>query len=204
MMILRTRVLFRLLIDMPHPLTPQRPCASVRADRTVSVAVIPIGAIVDGHPSQDRGHTLVMTTLPGQFIPLGEAIFSVCPSAAIGPELLHPYPVGGHTMSSDNEALLRALVNICARVSISPQKLANIVMSRGATEKQWRAYNLCDGTRTQGEIAKTLKLDPGNFSRTVGRWIEEGVVFRLSEGRDSRLLHAYFLTKDAINHAGEL
>jgi DNA-binding MarR family transcriptional regulator len=107
-------------------------------------------------------------------------------------------------MADDSEALLRAILGVTARASIPPKRLANIVMSKGTNEKQFKAYNLCDGTKTQGEIAKTLKLDAGNFSRTVGRWIEEGVVLKLGEGRESRLLHVYPLTRDAVKQAGDL
>ena len=53
------------------------------------------------------------------------------------------------------------------------------------------AYNLCDGTKTQQEIARAAKLDTGNFSRTVGRWIEAGIVFRVESGDKDTLLHIY-------------
>lgn len=107
-------------------------------------------------------------------------------------------------MANDSDILLRAILSVCARGSIPPRKLAQIIMPSGSSEKQRQAYNLCDGTRTQAEIAKSLKLDTGNFSRTVGRWIDEGVVFRLGSGRESRLLHVYPLTKEASKASNEL
>lgn len=107
-------------------------------------------------------------------------------------------------MSNNSEVLLRAILSVSARGAIPPRKLLRIVMPTGSSEKQRQAYNLCDGTRTQAEIAKSLKLDQGNFSRTLGRWIEEGVVFRLGEGRDSRLLHLYPLTKEVAKASDEL
>jgi len=94
-------------------------------------------------------------------------------------------------MPSDNEALLKAILSVTARGTIPPENVQQIVMSRGATAKQLNAYNLCDGSRSQADIVKSLKLDAGNFSRTVGRWIEEGIVFKLGEGRDARLQHVY-------------
>jgi DNA-binding MarR family transcriptional regulator len=104
-------------------------------------------------------------------------------------------------MSNDNEALLRAILRVTARGAIPPKTLAEIVVPSGSSEKQWKAYNLCDGSKTQGEIAKSLKLDSGNFSRTLSRWIDEGVVVRLGDGRDAKLLHVYPLTKEAVKQA---
>jgi hypothetical protein len=98
-------------------------------------------------------------------------------------------------MANDSDHLLRAVLSVTARVAFPPTKLAEIVLARGASTKQREAFNLCDGSRSQATIAKKLKLDGGNFSRTVARWIEEGVMFRLGDGRDARLLHVYPLTE---------
>ena len=86
-------------------------------------------------------------------------------------------------MQTNSEILLRAILSVISRQTFSPEQLATIVLKRSG-EKQLRAFNLCDGTRTQGQIAKEVKLDEGNFSGTVKRWIEEGILFRLGEGRD--------------------
>jgi hypothetical protein len=76
--------------------------------------------------------------------------------------------------------------------------LAQIV-GKGGGESQLLAYNFCDGTKSQAEVAKAASLDPGNFSRSVARWVEAGILVRLGEGRDAKLLHAYPLSKDAIS-----
>lgn len=94
-------------------------------------------------------------------------------------------------MAAISEGLLRAILSVTARQTFPPDKLADTVLSKGAGGKQLEAFNLCDGTRGQGEIAKALKLDSANFSKTVGRWIDAGIVFRLGEGRESKLLHVY-------------
>lgn len=65
----------------------------------------------------------------------------------------------------------------------------------GAGEKQTKAFNMCDGSRSQGEIIKALKLDQGNFSKTVTRWVDAGIAIRLGEGRETKLLHVYPLPK---------
>lgn len=98
-------------------------------------------------------------------------------------------------MTDQTDDLLRALVNVMGRVAIPPEKLRAIVAPGSRAEKQEKAYNLCDGTRQQADIVKKLGLDPGNFSRTVKRWEELGVLFRV--GRDAHLLHLYPLGGDA-------
>ncbi len=94
-------------------------------------------------------------------------------------------------MPDNNELLLRAILSATARQAFPPDRLAEIINSGRAGQRQLKAYNLCDGTRGQAEIAKALKLDQGNFSRTVNRWVDAGVVVRLGEGRESTLLHVY-------------
>ncbi len=99
--------------------------------------------------------------------------------------------------------LLRAMLSMTGRVAFPVDFIANTVALGGAGEKQIQAYNMCDGSRGQAEIAKTLGLDQGNFSRTVGRWIEAGIVFRIGEGREAKLLHAYPLPKETKKKAAK-
>jgi DNA-binding MarR family transcriptional regulator len=87
---------------------------------------------------------------------------------------------------------LRAILATVARQTFPPSTLRDLVAPAGAGgEKQIRAYNLCDGTQTQGEIAKELGLDSGNFSRTLNRWVDHGIVIRVGEGRDAKPVHVY-------------
>ena len=99
-------------------------------------------------------------------------------------------------MLENSEVLLRAIFSAIARQTFPPRDLLGIVRSGRAGDKQVRAFNMCDGTKSQGEIAKALKVDAGNFSRTVARWIEAGILVRLGEGRDAKLLHAYPVALD--------
>ena len=98
----------------------------------------------------------------------------------------------------NTEALLRAILSMTARQAFPEVRLAQIV-AKGGGESQLLAYNMCDGEKSQGEIAKAASIDPGSFSRSVARWIEFGVLLRLGEGRDAKLLHVYPLSKDAIS-----
>ena len=89
--------------------------------------------------------------------------------------------------------LLRCTLQVIARVAMPPEKIREVI---GDRKKQLKAYNLCDGNNTLGEIAKKAKVDQGNFSRTASRWIEHGIIFSVSEGSEKRLLHLYPLPKN--------
>lgn len=95
------------------------------------------------------------------------------------------------------DTFLRAILATVARQTFSPTRILEI-MGPSAGEKQHRAFNLCDGSRTQTDIAKELGLDPGNFSKTLSRWIDEGIVIRVGEKREARPLHVYPLPEALI------
>jgi hypothetical protein len=105
-------------------------------------------------------------------------------------------------MAENTEALLRAILSVTSRQAFPPDRLVEIVLFKGAGDKQLLAFNMCDGTKGQTEIAKALKIDSGNFSRTVSRWIDAGIVFRLGEGRDAKLLHVYALSDGVAKAKG--
>ena len=92
-------------------------------------------------------------------------------------------------MSSETVSLLRALVHILGRSIYDEDSIKEIVGTN--SKKLLNAYNLCDGTRTQQEVVKGAKLDPGNFSRTLVRWIQKGIVHRIDSGDRITLLHVF-------------
>lgn len=100
-------------------------------------------------------------------------------------------------MASTTDTLLQAILATVGRQMFPPERLAEIILNKGATDRQRQAFNMCDGTRSQADVVKTLKLDTGNFSRTVARWIEAGILVRIGEGREAKLLHIYPLPEDA-------
>jgi len=97
---------------------------------------------------------------------------------------------------SDGDYLLRAILTLTARQALAVDTLAEVVM-RGGGRRQLEAFNLCDGTRTQSDVVKAAKIDKGSFSKTVNRWVRAGILFRVGEGRETRLLHAYPLPTGA-------
>ena len=94
-------------------------------------------------------------------------------------------------MSDYTDDLLRALVRTTARAVFPVRQVYEVVNVGGKGARQMKAFNLADGTRTQSDIAKQANIDQGNFSRTVSRWVEAGIMFRLGEGREAKLLHVY-------------
>jgi DNA-binding MarR family transcriptional regulator len=98
------------------------------------------------------------------------------------------------------EIYLRAILATVARQTFPTAEVIKII-GKNAGEKQFRAFNLCDGTRTQGEIAKELSLDSGNFSRTLGRWVDEGIAVRIAKGQEIRPVHVYPIPESEIKKA---
>jgi hypothetical protein len=93
-------------------------------------------------------------------------------------------------MAEISDQLLQALISLTGRAAFPVDDLEDIV-SAGGGDKQRKAYNMCDGSRGQGEVAKALKIDGGSFSRTVARWVDQGIMFRIGDGREAKLLHVY-------------
>ena len=90
------------------------------------------------------------------------------------------------------DALLKGILATVGRTAFPPDKLYKIVAPTAGSGKQVLAYNLCDGETPQAEISKRVKLDQGNLSKTITKWVEAGVVVRI--GVDGHPMHLYPLT----------
>ena len=101
-----------------------------------------------------------------------------------------------------DEALLRALLATFGRSAFSPEDLLKILAPKSGGDKQIEAYNLCNGRTSQSDIAKKTGLDAGNFSRTISRWVDEGVMFRVEP--DQHPLHLYPLSKLAVKRIAKV
>jgi DNA-binding MarR family transcriptional regulator len=88
----------------------------------------------------------------------------------------------------ESSDFLRLIFTLLARQAMSPKDVRKAI---GKSPKLVAAYNLCDGSATQGELAKQLKLDRGYFSRVIAGWIEAGIVYRVENGGKTCLLHLY-------------
>ena len=102
---------------------------------------------------------------------------------------------------TNQEVYLKAILATLARQTFPPEALSKLVAPTKAGERQLLAYNMCDGSRSQTEIAKELSLDPGAFSRTVSRWVELGILVRVGEKRDTRLVHLYPRSIESFKHS---
>ena len=90
----------------------------------------------------------------------------------------------------EEKTLLKAIFHLLGRQTFDEETLKSLVIptSGKSKDKLIQAYNLCDGSNTQGDVAKAVGLDPGNFSRIVKRWISSGVLVKME---DQYLLHLY-------------
>lgn len=100
-----------------------------------------------------------------------------------------------------DDTLLKELLATTGRMVFSPEDVLKIVAPTSGSEKQIDAFNLCDGDTPQGVICKKVGIDSGNFSRSISRWVEEGVMFRV--GPDEYPLHIYPLNKQARKQIGK-
>lgn len=87
--------------------------------------------------------------------------------------------------------LLRAILATIARQTFPPEELSNIISSGTGGQKYYQAYNLCNGENSQSEIIKNTSFDKGNFSRTLSKWVDAGIILRTGEGREMKPLHVY-------------
>jgi len=87
------------------------------------------------------------------------------------------------------DALLKGILATVGRTAFPLEAVFRIVAPNAGSAKQVLAYNLCDGDTPQAEIGKKAKLDKGNLSRSISRWIEAGVVIRV--GAEGYPLHVY-------------
>ena len=94
------------------------------------------------------------------------------------------------------EYLLKGILVTVGRTAFPPETLDKIVAPTAGSDKQIDAYNLCDGETPQAAISKKAKLDAGNLSRSITKWVEAGVMIRV--GDDKLPLHLYPLIKADI------
>lgn len=90
--------------------------------------------------------------------------------------------------SATLEQLASCLIQVIGRYAIPPDRVREVV---GDGKSNVRAFNMCDGMHTQREIAKKLRIDQGQLSRTFARWVEGGIAFPVGDGNEARLLHIY-------------
>ena len=100
------------------------------------------------------------------------------------------------------DAYLRAILATLARQTFPLEKILEALGPK-AGEKQYRAFNMCDGTHTQSDIIKELGLDSSNFSKTLARWVDAGVCIRVRQGKEERPVHVYPLPESAIKKAAK-
>jgi len=79
-------------------------------------------------------------------------------------------------------------VHVIGRVAVPPEEVRDVI---GTGKNRIKAFNLCDGSHTLLEIARTTKINQGNLSRAASEWLANGIVFWLGEGKEARLLHMY-------------
>ena len=105
-------------------------------------------------------------------------------------------------LMNNSDVYLRAMMSLIARQAFPPETLAETVSAQ-LNVKTLEAFNLCDGSLTQTEVAAKLHIDSGQFSRTVKRWVEDGIVIKVEQDGGNRLVHVYPVPDRIINSANK-
>jgi hypothetical protein len=101
------------------------------------------------------------------------------------------FSAAGETIAMDTNDLLRCAIQVIGRVALPPDRVREIVGTGKKYKKQLNAFNLCNGSRTQKEIAQESGISQGNLSRTLTRWRKHGILFVFGSGKQSTFLHIY-------------
>jgi len=91
-------------------------------------------------------------------------------------------------INADIKDLLQIAIQVIGRIAIPHENVRTIV---GTNSKYIKAFNLCDGTLTQSEIARKAKIKRPNLSRAMNRWVTNGILFLVGKGVDARFIHIY-------------
>jgi len=76
------------------------------------------------------------------------------------------------------------IISLLARQTLDQKEIKETI-TKGARDKKRliTCFNLCDGKTPLTEIAKAGKMDPGNLSRQVESWENDGYVFKIRDGQ---------------------
>ena len=94
------------------------------------------------------------------------------------------------------DELLRILIAMAGRVAMPPDRVRSIVSPSGS-QKYLDAYNLCDGTVSLADVARLTGLNKANLNRSLSRWVEAGIVYKIGDDRIPKLIHIYPLPASA-------
>lgn len=94
----------------------------------------------------------------------------------------------------------RLIISLLGRLVFSEDKLKEIIKKNSKRPEQMiKAYDLCDGKLTTGQIAKKLTgVTPQALNKATSRWEENGIVMNLGDsgkGNEKIPLRLYKLTE---------
>ncbi|WP_417492334.1 MarR family transcriptional regulator [Maricaulis sp.] len=104
-------------------------------------------------------------------------------------------------------SLLRGILATIARQTFTPDTLYALVVPNSNAKTNAIAFNLCDGSRTQSEIATAAGVDKGNLSKRIQRWVDAGIIIKIPHEKSWLPLHLYPIPETMIaahsNEAGK-
>jgi len=101
-------------------------------------------------------------------------------------------------MSENTDFYLKMIMQLIARQTFSAKDVADHVCPTKKSAKSIKAYNLCDGTRSQTEIAKMCGIDKANCRKMIKKWELEGLILRVPHGKELQPLHIFPISEKLL------
>jgi len=101
-------------------------------------------------------------------------------------------------MSDNTDFYLKMIMQLIARQTFSASDVAAHVCPTKKSTKSLKAYNLCDGTRSQAEIGKVCGIDRANCQKMIKRWELEGLILRVPHGKELHPLHIFPISEKLL------
>lgn len=91
-------------------------------------------------------------------------------------------------LNSEVADLVRTLVAMIGRMAFPEERLRPLVSPTGSSALL-EAYRMCNGRTPLAAIVKATQMDFGQLSRTVKKWVEAGIMYKV--GPKQLPLHLY-------------
>jgi len=101
-------------------------------------------------------------------------------------------------MSENTDFYLKMIMQLIARQTFTAKDVAEHVCPTKKSAKGLKAYNLCDGSRSQAEISKLCEIDRANCQKMLRRWELEGLILRVPHGNELHPLHIFPISEKLL------
>lgn len=101
-------------------------------------------------------------------------------------------------MTENTDFYLKMIMQLIARQTFSAKEVAEHVCPTKKSAKSLKAYNLCDGSKSQTEIGTLSGIDRANCRKMIKRWELEGLILRVPHGQELHPLHIFPISEKLL------